>query len=609
MDEDFERAKSLAAFHDDPLSIYLDRLNHLRTQKSDWLSDHLHTTTRQFIEDPRYRQDLRYLRLWIEAIGQKGGPEQQLAAWESLGNRGIGSTLAAFYEEYAAALERAGHIERAGRILKRGIDVGAQPLERLKATYKAFQSRCEASKQPIERKEMSAYNSLIVEGGAISFEEARARHPRYLSRSNIAGTANVNSIVNNNNLIQEDDDEDVPSLAVSINPDDLTHISVYRDTTADIAQMRATQSREQKQTTNEEEDPFAEIPAVVHNVTPLLDPERRHWMEEEGIDLVAIGSVLTAIPETALAKLRSLDRSISRQQAGETVAALRIGSRQYFCQGRLYTAAIPSLTASAGSSSLYLCLPLDHQQQQQNQSDDHSNTLVVIKAVSPPTLWEPWCMVKLQNLLSALGSRVPALAPLALSFVPCLDCIRYNDVTYTVTPHYPAGSLKAYLPQSDPLIGQFWTRELIRILLVLFKCGLAHGRLSPDHLLVRLGSSQETQRVHFQPDGSGGWDGWGLALLGFSKAVDLKLLDLPDWIRKDWRDALEIVKQLLTNKTDAIWATVQAGLSDPSPSAAILEGILEIVEASLLQNAHVAVPSLKNRLQRLEIGVLEGAKG
>ncbi|KAJ1977804.1 protein kinase [Dimargaris xerosporica] len=132
----------------------------------------LERTLHQFQDDERYKNDPRYLKLWLvyveyslrarttsppipaAAIPQavaSAGTRPTLAQRDSLASReeifkfllhhGIGENLSLLYEEYALFLESIGKTDLADETLKLGINRRAQPLERLKRRYQEFQTR------------------------------------------------------------------------------------------------------------------------------------------------------------------------------------------------------------------------------------------------------------------------------------------------------------------------------------------------------------------------------------------------------------------------------------------------------------------------------------
>lgn len=63
------------------------------------------SATRRFIDDARYAQDIRYLKLWIIYARQV---ERREEVWPFLESRDVGTRHAAFYEEWALVLEGLG---------------------------------------------------------------------------------------------------------------------------------------------------------------------------------------------------------------------------------------------------------------------------------------------------------------------------------------------------------------------------------------------------------------------------------------------------------------------------------------------------------------------
>jgi checkpoint serine/threonine-protein kinase len=66
---------------------------------------HLESSTRRFVDDERYAQDTRYLNLWTMYARMV---ERREEVWTFLDSRKIGTKHAAFYEEWASALEGLG---------------------------------------------------------------------------------------------------------------------------------------------------------------------------------------------------------------------------------------------------------------------------------------------------------------------------------------------------------------------------------------------------------------------------------------------------------------------------------------------------------------------
>ncbi|KAH7907133.1 Mad3/BUB1 homology region 1-domain-containing protein [Hygrophoropsis aurantiaca] len=133
---------------EDPLAAYDDFVKWTVQQfgeqdPASGLIQLLEETTRKFKDDPRYKGDLRYVKLWSSYARQT---EKPAIVYAYLISNEIGSMYALLYEEYAAALEKEGRRTEADKAFRSGISRSARPVERLKKRYRDFQSRPSSSK-------------------------------------------------------------------------------------------------------------------------------------------------------------------------------------------------------------------------------------------------------------------------------------------------------------------------------------------------------------------------------------------------------------------------------------------------------------------------------
>ncbi|BEJ07792.1 hypothetical protein CcaverHIS641_0410610 [Cutaneotrichosporon cavernicola] len=96
------------------------------------------SATRRFIDDARYAQDIRYLKLWIIYARQV---ERREEMWAFLESRDVGTRHSSFYEEWALVLEGLGLKKKADEVYRLGIARRAAPMERLKNRHAAFLTR------------------------------------------------------------------------------------------------------------------------------------------------------------------------------------------------------------------------------------------------------------------------------------------------------------------------------------------------------------------------------------------------------------------------------------------------------------------------------------
>ena len=96
---------------EDPLALYdrfvkwtLDNYAQEELAQSGLL-EVLEEATRRFVKDPRYKTDLRYLKLWLLYASHVEDPT---AIYAHILAHGIGTLYAQTYLEYAAVLEKRG---------------------------------------------------------------------------------------------------------------------------------------------------------------------------------------------------------------------------------------------------------------------------------------------------------------------------------------------------------------------------------------------------------------------------------------------------------------------------------------------------------------------
>ncbi|KAI3459913.1 hypothetical protein Pfo_016576 [Paulownia fortunei] len=93
---------------------------------------------RTFWHEDRYRDDLRYLKVWLEYAENCVDAE---VIYNFLEANKIGVTHASFYISYALHMEFKNKNKTANDIFNRGLSMKAQPIEKLTAAYKKFLAR------------------------------------------------------------------------------------------------------------------------------------------------------------------------------------------------------------------------------------------------------------------------------------------------------------------------------------------------------------------------------------------------------------------------------------------------------------------------------------
>ncbi|SPQ18708.1 2cbc621b-ae7c-45ac-b89c-d14323254524 [Thermothielavioides terrestris] len=142
----FEAEIAAISESDDPLDVYdryvrwtLDAYPSAQATPQSQLHTLLERATKAFVNSPQYKNDPRYLKIWLHYINFFSDAPRE--AFVFLSRHSIGETLALFYEEYAAWLEGAGRWAQAEEVYKLGIEREARPTARLLRKFGEFEQR------------------------------------------------------------------------------------------------------------------------------------------------------------------------------------------------------------------------------------------------------------------------------------------------------------------------------------------------------------------------------------------------------------------------------------------------------------------------------------
>ncbi|KAI5295255.1 hypothetical protein KEM52_001920 [Ascosphaera acerosa] len=133
---------------DDPLDIYdryvkwtIEAYPAAQATPQSGLLPLLERATKAFLSSQEYKNDPRYLRLWLQYIRLFSDDPREIFVF--LIWNGIGEKLALLYEEFAAWLETVGRCAQAEQVYEMGLEKAARPAERLSRKYHEFQKRTE----------------------------------------------------------------------------------------------------------------------------------------------------------------------------------------------------------------------------------------------------------------------------------------------------------------------------------------------------------------------------------------------------------------------------------------------------------------------------------
>ena len=133
---------------DDPLDIYdryvkwtLNAYPSAQATPESQLRSLLERATKAFLTATHYKNDPRYLKLWLNYIRFFSDTPRETFAY--LARHNIGERLALFYEEFATWLESVGRWTQAEEVYRLGIEREARPAERILRKFGEFQHRVE----------------------------------------------------------------------------------------------------------------------------------------------------------------------------------------------------------------------------------------------------------------------------------------------------------------------------------------------------------------------------------------------------------------------------------------------------------------------------------
>ncbi|XP_078161903.1 BUB1-related (BUB1: budding uninhibited by benzymidazol 1) [Carex rostrata] len=167
---------------------------------------------RSFWHESRYKEDLRYLKIWMEYASNCFDAE---VIYNFLEANEIGQSHALFYSSYALHMEKKFKFRKADEIFNLGIARKAVPLEKLEDMYRSFLSRLIRRKQQQkEEEENSTSDSVqpVRSFGTVLTGAANLTTPRPLQRVVDANTRKPLAIYNDENSVPGHKNEKMKSV-------------------------------------------------------------------------------------------------------------------------------------------------------------------------------------------------------------------------------------------------------------------------------------------------------------------------------------------------------------------------------------------------------------
>jgi checkpoint serine/threonine-protein kinase len=158
---EFEQEIATIDESDDPLDIFdryvkwtLEVYPSAQSTPTSQLLPLLERATKAFVKDEQYKNDPRYLNLWLHYIRFFSDAPRETFAY--LARHNIGEKLALYYEEFAQWLELNGRWAQAEEIYEMGAQKEARPAARLRRKFGEFQQRAVARVEHVNGPESPA---------------------------------------------------------------------------------------------------------------------------------------------------------------------------------------------------------------------------------------------------------------------------------------------------------------------------------------------------------------------------------------------------------------------------------------------------------------------
>jgi checkpoint serine/threonine-protein kinase len=186
--DEYEAEISNLSESDDPLDVFdryvrwtLDAYPSAQATPQSQLHGLLERATKAFIGSAQYKNDPRYLKLWLHYIQLFSDSPRETFMY--LSRHGIGEGLALYYEEYSAWLESAGRWAQAEEVYKLGIEREARPQQRLIRKFGEFEQRRDvqagdAADAPASPALPTVRQALVVKVDPYAAAAAAARDPQ-----------------------------------------------------------------------------------------------------------------------------------------------------------------------------------------------------------------------------------------------------------------------------------------------------------------------------------------------------------------------------------------------------------------------------------------------
>lgn len=255
----------------------------------------------------------------------------------------------------------------------------------------------------------------------------------------------------------------------------------------------------------------------VLNTSPLIDLKSFNPLDEE-IRIKILSSLSPSLNDYAsffrfkgrnFDKESSIKRTLKRNDKG------KLPLLEFPTAGSLFV--IRKILGEGSFGSVYL-------------AESESGHMKAVKIQKFILAWEYYILQSAQSRLKHSRSLT--------SIINSESLFGFDDESYMIMNYHSQGTMLDLInlihSRNDgscglgELVATFFTIELLRTVESLHSCGIIHGDIKPDNVMLRLETIQEHEwSKYYDIDGKYGWSRKGIALIDFGRAIDMSILS-PD---------------------------------------------------------------------------------
>lgn len=126
---------------EDPLSVWIQYVTWLAAEfptGSKQVFEVVERCTREFHDSETYRNDPRYISMWVRYADSVGNPKE---IFNYLHKQRIGNRVALFYAAWSCVAENSGNFKKADQLYQLGLKMKAKPIELIQRKQRQFERR------------------------------------------------------------------------------------------------------------------------------------------------------------------------------------------------------------------------------------------------------------------------------------------------------------------------------------------------------------------------------------------------------------------------------------------------------------------------------------